>query len=216
MAALKNYSADLTAKYKRNLNISLVVALTLLIAAFKFSPQIHKQRLITDSPPDTIRVEMPPTSQTSKPPLPPKPPQIIMATLDDVFEDIELNDVEIDRDAQFDAPPPLEPPRTDIPNEPFYDYPEILPEPIDGMKALQEKVYYPEIARRAGIEGIVFIEAKIDKEGNVVEAVVKKGVWDGLDESALNAVLQTKFHPGKQRGKPVNVKMVIPIKFVLR
>ncbi|MCH7965733.1 MAG: energy transducer TonB [Bacteroidetes bacterium] len=37
-----------------------------------------------------------------------------------------------------------------------------------------------------------------------------------MDEEALNAVLNTKFVPGKQRGKPVKVKLVIPIKFVLR
>ena len=91
-----------------------------------------------------------------------------------------------------------------------------MPAIIGGIKTIQEKVHYTEIARRASIEGTVFIEVTIDKSGNVMNATIKKGLGAGLDEEALNAVLSTKFIPGKQRGRPVNVKMVIPIKFVLR
>jgi len=91
-----------------------------------------------------------------------------------------------------------------------------MPAPIGGIKAIQEKVHYTDIARRIELQGTVYIQAKIDKNGNVVEASVLKGIGGGLDEEALNAVTSTKFTPGKQRGKPVKVKMVIPIKFVLR
>ncbi|MDZ7626730.1 MAG: energy transducer TonB [Ignavibacteriaceae bacterium] len=104
----------------------------------------------------------------------------------------------------------------DLTDEPFIEYAEELPSPVGGIKSLQEKVHYTEIARRAGVEGTVYIEAKIDKNGNVIDAIVKKGLGAGLDEEALNAVKFTKFIPGKQRGKPVNVKMTIPVKFVLK
>ncbi len=50
----------------------------------------------------------------------------------------------------------------------------------------------------------------------MINAIVKKGIGGGLDEEALNAVQNAKFVPGKQRGNPVKVKLVIPIKFVLR
>jgi protein TonB len=93
---------------------------------------------------------------------------------------------------------------------------EEMPKPIGGIRAIQEKVYYTEIAIRTGIEGTVFIEAVIDKEGNVIDAKIVRDIGGGLDESALKAVLATKFSPGKQRGKPVKVKVTIPIKFVLK
>jgi len=91
-----------------------------------------------------------------------------------------------------------------------------MPAPVGGLKSIQEKVHYTEIARRAGVEGTVYIQAKINKNGDVVDATVIKGLGAGLDEEALNAVKLTKFVPGKQRGKPVNVKMTIPVKFVLK
>jgi protein TonB len=55
----------------------------------------------------------------------------------------------------------------------------------------------------------------IDKEGYVIDAKIFRDIGGGLGEAALNAVLATKFSPGMQRGKPVKVKVTIPIKFVL-
>jgi protein TonB len=101
-------------------------------------------------------------------------------------------------------------------DEIFTEIPEELPSPVGGLKSIQEKVHYTEIARRAGVEGTVYIQVKIDKDGDVMDAIIIKGLGAGLDEEALNAVKSTKFVPGKQRGKTVNVKMVIPIKFVLK
>jgi len=91
-----------------------------------------------------------------------------------------------------------------------------MPEPTGGMSSIHEKVYYTEIGKRAGVEGTVVIEAVVDKQGNIIDAFVKIGIGGGLDEVALDAVKNTKFHPGKQRGKPVIVRISIPIKFVLR
>jgi TonB family protein len=98
----------------------------------------------------------------------------------------------------------------------FYVAVENMPEPIGGLKAIQEKIVYPEIAKRAGIEGKVFILAFIDENGNVVSAKILKGIGAGCDEAALNAVKETKFTPGKQRGKPVKTQFSIPIMFKLQ
>ena len=38
----------------------------------------------------------------------------------------------------------------------------------------------------------------------------------GCDEMAVDAVKQTKFNPGKQKGKPVKVQVTIPIVFKLQ
>lgn len=93
---------------------------------------------------------------------------------------------------------------------------EEMPEPVGGMKSIQEKILYPEIAKRAGIEGKVYVLAFIDENGNVVSAKILKGIGAGCDEAALNAVKETKFTPGKQRGKPVKTQVSIPIMFKLQ
>jgi protein TonB len=93
---------------------------------------------------------------------------------------------------------------------------EEMPEPIGGIKAIQEKISYPEIAKRAGVEGKVYILAFVDENGNVTKAQVLKGIGAGCDEAARDAVLQTKFKPGKQRGTPVKVQVSIPIVFKLQ
>lgn len=128
--------------------------------------------------------------------------------------DILVDGIEDYKPAKLpDAPPPK--PKI-IEEETIFEVVEEMPSPIGGLKAIQEKVHYTEIARRIYLVGTVYIQAKINKNGDVKEAMVIKGLGGGLDEEALNAVLSTKFNPGKQRGKAVNVKMVIPIKFVLK
>jgi len=92
---------------------------------------------------------------------------------------------------------------------------EEMPEPIGGIKAIQEKIQYPEIAKRAGIEGKVYVLAFIDRDGIVVNAKIIKGIGAGCDEATLDAVRQTKFTPGRQRGVPHNAQVSIPIVFKL-
>ena len=93
---------------------------------------------------------------------------------------------------------------------------EEMPEPIGGIQAIQSKIVYPEIAKRAGVEGKVYVLAFVDEHGTVADAKIIKGIGAGCDEAALNAVIQTKFKPGKQRGVPVKVQVSIPIIFRLQ
>lgn len=215
MPSLKNPKADLRKLYHRTFEVSLILALTLIVAAFQFSPQVTKIESVKSDPQEIIKIEdIINTVQKPDVPPPPKAPQIISASIDDVPEDILVEGIEDYTPVQLPDKPPTQPKIND--DEFIFEVVEELPSPIGGLKALQEKVHYTEIARRAGIEGTVYIQAKINKNGDVVEALVIKGLGAGLDEEALSAVLATKFIPGKQRGKPVNVKMVIPIKFVLK
>ncbi len=98
----------------------------------------------------------------------------------------------------------------------FFVAVEEMPEPIGGIAAIQEKIAYPEIAKRAGVEGKVYVLAFVDEEGNVRKAQIIKGIGAGCDEAALDAVLKSKFKPGRQRGKPVKVQVSIPIVFKLQ
>jgi len=85
------------------------------------------------------------------------------------------------------------------------------------MAFISKNIKYPEVAKSAGIEGKVMVEFVIDKQGKVRNAKVLKGIGSGCDEEALRVINMMKdWEPGKQAGKPVNVKMVIPIHFKLQ
>ncbi len=92
---------------------------------------------------------------------------------------------------------------------------EEMPELIGGMQAIAEKIHYPETARKAGVEGTVIVQFVVDENGKVQNPVIVKGVGAGLDEEALRVVRQLTFKPGKQRGRPVKVRMALPIRFEL-
>ncbi len=103
----------------------------------------------------------------------------------------------------------------DYNGEDFITYTDKMPAPVGGIKGIQEKIHYPEIAKRAGIEGRVYVKAYIDKNGNVAAAQIIKGIGSGCDESAIEAVKKTKFIPASWKEQPVGAQVAIPILFKL-
>ncbi len=218
MALIKNPKSDLRRMYKKIFEISLIISLIIMIVAFKFFPDISKSDVVMEGTQELFTVEdIEHTKQENRPPPPPKPPIPIEAPSDDVLEDIEISSTEIDFEAQMEAPPPPPKEEKKIEEEPTYFVAvEEMPEPIGGILAIQSKIVYPEIAKRAGVEGKVYVLAFVDETGAVTDVKLLKGLGAGCDEAALNAVRQTKFKPGKQRGKPVKVQVSIPIVFKLQ
>ncbi len=103
-----------------------------------------------------------------------------------------------------------------------YTYTEIETQakPANGIqevyKLISQKMRYPKAARRRGIEGKVFVQFVIDKEGNIIDTKVLKGIDPECDNEALNAVKSLpKWKPGYQRGKPVKQRFTLPIQFKL-
>ena len=96
-----------------------------------------------------------------------------------------------------------------------YDKVDELPKIKGGMKTLLNNILYPETARKAGVEGKVIVEATVDKEGNVIATTVLQSIGSGLDESAVNAIKNTKFIPAKKDNKPVPAKVTIPVQYKL-
>lgn len=93
---------------------------------------------------------------------------------------------------------------------------EQMPEPIGGMASLQERIEYPEFARKAGIEGRVFVQFSVGPQGEVFDPVVQRGVHKTLDAEALRVIHTTAFEPGLQKGDPVCVRMSLPVTFRLQ
>jgi protein TonB len=84
--------------------------------------------------------------------------------------------------------------------------------------AVQVPPIYPEEARKKGIQGEVQVQILVGADGIVKEATVisnKTGSKE-LEKAALDAVYKWKFNPGKLEGKPVQVHVIIPIKFKLK
>ncbi len=74
---------------------------------------------------------------------------------------------------------------------------------------------YPELARRARMEGFVILQAVIDKQGNVMDVEVLRGLGLGLDVAAQDAVKQWKYTPTFYNGRPVEVLLTVNVVFQL-
>jgi len=68
-----------------------------------------------------------------------------------------------------------------------------------------------------GVEGKVFVEFVINRDGTLVDVRVVRGIGAGCDEEAVRVVQSSPpWKPGKQRGKPVRQKYTLPIQFKLQ
>jgi len=102
----------------------------------------------------------------------------------------------------------------------IFDIVEDQPTPPGGMQAfykyVSKSMKYPKQARRMGVEGRVFVQFVVDKNGQLTEVKAIKGIGAGCDEEAVRVLKQAaKWKPGKQRGRPVKVRMILPITFKL-
>jgi TonB family protein len=85
-------------------------------------------------------------------------------------------------------------------------------------KFISANLRYPQDARRKGIEGQVFVSFVIDKTGAVLTETVEvvKGVSPSIDAEAVRVIKGfPDWIPGKQKGKPVKSRFVIPLRFRL-
>ena len=118
----------------------------------------------------------------------------------------------------IDVPPPVE----QAPEEETFVIVEQMPEFPGGQAALMNylstNIRYPEECRKMGVEGKIFVKFIVDKEGNINNVQILRGLPDGklLEKEALRVVrAMPKWAPGKQAGKPVSVYFTVPIAFKL-
>ncbi len=82
----------------------------------------------------------------------------------------------------------------------------------EATRTLYVEPVYPEIARRAGVSGVVILEAVIDPQGNVTDVNVLRSI-PLLDEAAMHAVRQWKYGPTLLNGVPVPIVMTVTVRF---
>jgi TonB family protein len=91
---------------------------------------------------------------------------------------------------------------------------------IGGMeqifKEISEEIQYPRTERLLGIEGTVLVSFIVNEDGSLSGVEVLKSVSRNTDNEALRVIKTLdKWYPAVVKGKPVNVRFRIPIKFAL-
>lgn len=213
----KKSNADLRKYYSLFLEIGLIVVLLIFIMAVnvRLTPPDVKTDLTEEQ--EIIQMEdIIQTEHPEKPPPPPRPPVPVEVPNDEVIEDQIIDiDAELNLDQPLDLPPPPED-KAEEQEEDFFVVVEQMPELIGGIKKLQDCVNYPEMARKAGIEGRVIVQFIVNEDGEVENPVVVRSIGGGADEEALRCVKKAEFKPGMQRGKPVRVQYSLPVVFMLQ
>jgi periplasmic protein TonB len=223
MEAKKTESADLTKKTSFFFSIGLLITLALVFTAFEWKQYEESLIDLQGKSTNTFEemLEVPPTEQ----PPPPAPiiqqPQIVeVPDEEEIKEDLNLKfDVEVTEETKVEevvVAPVEEKENVDE----IFSVVEESANPKGGYPAFYkfvgEKIKYPAQARRMGIEGKVFVEFVVNRDGTIVDVKAIKGIGAGCDEEAVRIVQSAPaWTPGKQRGKPVRQKMVIPITFKL-
>jgi protein TonB len=210
----KNPDANLKLKYKKVIEFSSIVTLVFMLVTFQILRAIDLDRVEVGQDEVKINVEeIPQTEQFKKPPPPPKPAIPIPTESEDIPDDLTIDDTILDF-SDIPAPPP--PPADEGEMNIFVAYDE-APSPIGGFQAIQKALRYPEIARKAGIEGRVIVQVLVSEEGKVVNTRIMKSLGHtGCDDAAVNAIKQVKWKPALQRDKPVQVWVAIPVVFKLK
>jgi TonB family protein len=124
-------------------------------------------------------------------------------------------DLETPQSFESLLPPPPPPPKKDIDTEPVFIPYDKAPTPIGGYKTLQKHIYYPEIARKSGIEGKVLVYVLIDERGNIEKTKVYQTL-KGCEQAALYAIRKVKWEPAIKAGKPIKVWVMVPVEFRLK
>jgi protein TonB len=223
MEVKKNPKFDLAKQSGMLLNLGLSVSLLLVIVAFEWRTYDDTGLLDLGQVEDDFEdiMEIPPTEQPPPPPPKVQLPEIIeVPDEEEIEEEIEVElDVEVTEETVVEDIVFEEAPEEEVVEEVFTIV-EDQPEFPGGMPAFYkfvgDNMNYPAQARRMGIEGRVFVQFIVDKDGTVTEVKAVKGIGAGCDEEAERVLrMSPKFKPGKQRGRSVKVRMVLPIIFKL-
>jgi len=211
----ENASKTLRLQYKKFLELGLVVSLLLNILLMQGYKRVKIRAANRAAKLSALQVEeIPQTEQQKQAPAPSRPTVPIASEDESLPEDETIATTELNFNEELPPPPP--PPEDQGDAIVFVPYDE-APVPIGGFVAIQKKLIYPEIARKAGVEGRVLVYAQIDEKGHVVRTKVMQSLGpNGCDEAAVNAISAVKWKPAMQRDRPVKVWVMVPVDFKLK
>ena len=81
---------------------------------------------------------------------------------------------------------------------------------------LKKSIVYPAMARQQKVQGRVYVDFIVERDGSVSHVKVKRGLGSGCNEEAARVVAQMpKWTSGKMKDSPVRVQYTVPVKFTL-
>ena len=208
-------------------NIGLVIALLFVIAAFEWR-FYNDQDLMNVGPSNIDFVESVDVPLTEQPPPPPPKNQlrdvkiIAVDDVEDIEEEIQINlDIEMTEETVIEEI--IEVAVEEVEEEEaeeIFVIVEDAPSPVGGYSAfynyVNANIKYPRQALNMHIEGKVFVQFVVDKTGELTDIHIIRGIGAGCDEEAIRIIKNApSWKAGKQRGKPVKVRMVLPITFTI-
>lgn len=223
MEVKKNPKIDLGRKRGMFFNIGLAISLSFVLASFELITQ-SKDELVDLG---TLEMDLDEVFEIPITEIPPPPPPRIeqpiineVSNEEEIVEELDVEiDIEFDETEIFEDPIFEEKLEEEVADE-VKDFAEEMPTPIGGMqefyKFLGKNIKYPRAERTQGIQGKVFLQFVIEKDGSLSDLKVVKGVSKGCDTEALRVLaIAPKWKPGKQGHRPVRVRMILPITFQL-
>jgi len=233
MTSKKNPQADLNNKSSFYFAIGLFLVLFISWRAIEYKNWDDDGygyiALDVDSDDDE---EIPITEQIKTPPPPPPPPapEIIEVVEDEeeieetIIESTETDQEEIVEEVEVvEEDLDLDVPFAIIEDVPLYPGCERVPKSQrrdcfqkEIQKHINKNFRYPEIAQEMGIQGRVFVQFTIQKDGSI-SGIRTRGPDKNLEKEANRIISKLpRMTPGKQRGRPVRVPFSIPITFKLQ
>lgn len=218
MSDRKKPEADLRRYYTLFLEFGLIITLLIFIVAAKVTFVGGENTFDAGNEQEIVEMEeIIQTKQTETPPPPPRPPVPVEVPNDEIIEDdiINLNS-DLDLDEALDLPPPPAGDGEEEDEEDFFVAVQDEPELIGSLQDLQDKIVYPQQARRAGIEGTVIVRFIVNEDGSIQDPEIVRGLEGGCNEAAIKGIMEhAKFRPGQQNGERVRVQFTLPITFRL-
>jgi len=196
-------------QYNKYIRWATLVAIVLTLIGFMVSPKyvpnpykLRQEEFEVVDIDDQEVIDIPPPPKEAPP-----PPKVIEAAPDDeVSDDVEIADTLMDLDQAITS---------SMPSFNLNEGAGFVASSENPMIIQWAKPEYPEIARRAQIEGTVIVKVLVGPDGSVKDAQVLQGVNPMLDKAAIAAARKCKFKPGKQRNIPVKAWMALPFAFRL-
>ncbi|MEL6558170.1 MAG: TonB family protein [Bacteroidota bacterium] len=224
MEVKKNPKADLRNRRWMFFFAALTVSLSIVLTAFEWKSYDEVAMLDLGTVQDDFDdiLDIPPTEQP-----PPEPPVVELPQIIEVPDEEEIEEeLDINLDVEIDETTVIEDIITDFEPieeekiEKIFDIVEDKPQFPGGegamYKYLNKGMDYPSQARRMGIEGRVFVQFVVNADGSISDVQSIKGIGAGCDEEAARVIKSMpKWNPGRQRGVPVKVRMIIPVYFKL-
>lgn len=224
MISKKTKKADLEKKRPLFFEIGLTIALAMMFVAFEWTslekPRTNFRSYMDDSFIEELEIDI--TRIEKKEEL--KKPKAIQIEIIKNETDIPESDFELNTEInEYDGIifPDFTPEEEHIEEEVFVIV-ENMPEYRNGglinfHDHIMHIVDYPQTAIELGLEGTVYVSFVINKKGKITKIKIVRSVDPLLDNAAIAAIEQSeKWKPGIQAGRPVNVAMVIPVRFRLQ